>query len=154
MPMPGMCAIPGIGIVVRTVLLHAATNVSIDFPTFLVYASPRQERQSMQMPLAACSHRLRHIYPYSSGLRVAQKSKDIYADAPWLPAATGFGIDFPTFLVYVSPRKKRKSTQMPLAACKHKHRHRFLTFLGDASPGIIRTSTWMPVDVGNHTRRH
>ena len=57
------------------------TNIGIDFPTFLGDASPRRVRTYMSMPAAACGDRHQHISLYFSGRCVAQKSKEIYADA-------------------------------------------------------------------------
>ena len=61
--------------------LLAANRISIDFPTFLGNTSPRQVNKSTLMPVAACSHRHQHIFPYSSGRCIAQTSRQINANA-------------------------------------------------------------------------
>ena len=64
--------------------LPAAKGISIDFLTFsgrLGDTSPSKLGKSMLMPVAACSHRHRHILPYSSGRCMAQTSRQINANA-------------------------------------------------------------------------
>jgi len=65
--------------------LHAATCIDIDSSTFLGYKLPMKVKKSMPMCLCqnqtARSHMHWHRFLYFSGPQVAQKSREIYADA-------------------------------------------------------------------------
>ena len=84
--------------------MHTATRISIDVPTFLGGSSPGKRHtqnrhkdtqahghtnrciawkmgKSTLMPVAACCQMHQHRFPSFSGRRIAQKRKEIYADA-------------------------------------------------------------------------
>ena len=61
--------------------LHAPASIRIDVPTVLGDTLPSKVRTSMPMRVAPWSHRPCHSFPYLSGRRIAQKSREISVGA-------------------------------------------------------------------------